>query len=375
MGPPSRARDAGPRRRHARRPPAGAAGPPLLGGGAARRATAGPMTAITLGIESPRQAEVMRLIEALDVYQSGLYPPESNHFLDVEALAATERAVLRREAGRAGAGLRRAPDRSGGMGRAEADVRIPGGPGTQARAPSPRSDRSGGATGGARPACASRPASTSRRRSGSTAPRATWSGRPSPTTPRIRSASSWRSASDGPTTCRPAPRRCRRPRSRPASCRAGSPPSRGSRVTTTWAGMASMSARMRQRANASGSAGCQKLPAVVRRHRGEGRKFAGRRTARPASRVRGHASPCSVAPSCSPPSCSPWCRPSPPDVTWTRGGGGLNLAQNRCVARTPALLQPALRLGRSREEQEARHRVFRRKDGSARVLVRFAAPR
>jgi putative acetyltransferase len=44
------------------------------------------MTAITLRIESPRQADVMRLIEALDVYQSGLYPPESNHFLDIEAL-------------------------------------------------------------------------------------------------------------------------------------------------------------------------------------------------------------------------------------------------------------------------------------------------
>jgi putative acetyltransferase len=45
------------------------------------------MTEITFGIESPRQADVVRLIEALDVYQSGLYPTESNHFLDVEALA------------------------------------------------------------------------------------------------------------------------------------------------------------------------------------------------------------------------------------------------------------------------------------------------
>jgi putative acetyltransferase len=44
--------------------------------------------AITLAIESPRQAEVTRLLEALDAYQSALYPPESNHFLDVEALAA-----------------------------------------------------------------------------------------------------------------------------------------------------------------------------------------------------------------------------------------------------------------------------------------------
>ena len=46
------------------------------------------MTEITLKIESPRQADVVRLIEALDVYQGGLYPSESNHFLGVEALAA-----------------------------------------------------------------------------------------------------------------------------------------------------------------------------------------------------------------------------------------------------------------------------------------------
>jgi putative acetyltransferase len=44
--------------------------------------------AIALAVESPRQAEVTRLLEALDAYQGALYPPESNHFLDVEALAA-----------------------------------------------------------------------------------------------------------------------------------------------------------------------------------------------------------------------------------------------------------------------------------------------
>jgi putative acetyltransferase len=43
---------------------------------------------ITLGIESPRQADVVRLIEALDAYQSGLYPPESNHLLDLDGLGA-----------------------------------------------------------------------------------------------------------------------------------------------------------------------------------------------------------------------------------------------------------------------------------------------
>jgi putative acetyltransferase len=43
---------------------------------------------LTLAIESPRQPDVERLLEALDAYQGALYPAESNHFLDVEALAA-----------------------------------------------------------------------------------------------------------------------------------------------------------------------------------------------------------------------------------------------------------------------------------------------
>jgi len=44
--------------------------------------------AITIRRETPRQADVARLIEALDAYASQLYPPESNHLLDVEALCA-----------------------------------------------------------------------------------------------------------------------------------------------------------------------------------------------------------------------------------------------------------------------------------------------
>jgi len=60
------------------------------------------MTDVTLRIESPRQADVLRLLEALDAYQSGLYPPESNHFLDVEALAEPRvRFFVARRAGRA----------------------------------------------------------------------------------------------------------------------------------------------------------------------------------------------------------------------------------------------------------------------------------
>jgi putative acetyltransferase len=60
------------------------------------------MSAVTLTIESPRQAEVERLLEALDAYQSRLYPPESNHFLDVTALAApTIRLFVARRDGEA----------------------------------------------------------------------------------------------------------------------------------------------------------------------------------------------------------------------------------------------------------------------------------
>jgi len=46
------------------------------------------MSEIVPELESPRQPDVARLLEALDAYQSSLYPLESNHFLDVEALAA-----------------------------------------------------------------------------------------------------------------------------------------------------------------------------------------------------------------------------------------------------------------------------------------------
>jgi putative acetyltransferase len=60
------------------------------------------MTEITLQVESPRQPDVVRLIEALDVYQSRLYPPESNHFLDLDTLAGPSlRFFVARRDGRA----------------------------------------------------------------------------------------------------------------------------------------------------------------------------------------------------------------------------------------------------------------------------------
>ena len=46
------------------------------------------MADITITVESPRQDDVARLIQALDAYQSALYPAESNHLLDIASLAA-----------------------------------------------------------------------------------------------------------------------------------------------------------------------------------------------------------------------------------------------------------------------------------------------
>lgn len=53
--------------------------------------------------ESPRQADVIALIQDLDAYQRPLYPSESHHGIDVEALAAPQVlfAVTRDDAGRA----------------------------------------------------------------------------------------------------------------------------------------------------------------------------------------------------------------------------------------------------------------------------------
>lgn len=60
------------------------------------------MTGLNLRMESPRQPEVERLLDALDAYQSALYPPASNHFLDVEALAGPDvRFFVARRDGRA----------------------------------------------------------------------------------------------------------------------------------------------------------------------------------------------------------------------------------------------------------------------------------
>jgi putative acetyltransferase len=42
---------------------------------------------VAIALESPRRTDVMRLIEELDAYQTSLYPAESNHLLDVDALA------------------------------------------------------------------------------------------------------------------------------------------------------------------------------------------------------------------------------------------------------------------------------------------------
>lgn len=56
-----------------------------------------------IAFESPRQADAIALIAELDAYQSGLYPPESHHALDLASVA--EQGLLfviaRDEAGQA----------------------------------------------------------------------------------------------------------------------------------------------------------------------------------------------------------------------------------------------------------------------------------
>lgn len=74
------------------------------------------MSDVTLARESPRQADVGRLLAALDAYQSALYPAESNHLLDVDALAApaVRFFVARRDGAALGcAALRIDPERYG----------------------------------------------------------------------------------------------------------------------------------------------------------------------------------------------------------------------------------------------------------------------
>jgi putative acetyltransferase len=45
------------------------------------------MGALTIRAEPPDQPDVLRMIEALDVQMTALYPPESNHLLDIAALS------------------------------------------------------------------------------------------------------------------------------------------------------------------------------------------------------------------------------------------------------------------------------------------------
>jgi putative acetyltransferase len=56
-----------------------------------------------IALEPPDQAEVVALIDALDAYQKPMYPPESHHGIDLDALrrANVLFAVARDDAGRA----------------------------------------------------------------------------------------------------------------------------------------------------------------------------------------------------------------------------------------------------------------------------------
>ena len=44
---------------------------------------------IRINIESPNRPEILTLIDALDAYQKPLYPADSHHGMDIDALCAT----------------------------------------------------------------------------------------------------------------------------------------------------------------------------------------------------------------------------------------------------------------------------------------------
>lgn len=60
------------------------------------------MSAVDIAFETPDQPEVRALIDELDALQRSLYPPASNHLLDIAALCAPNVLfAVAREAGRA----------------------------------------------------------------------------------------------------------------------------------------------------------------------------------------------------------------------------------------------------------------------------------
>lgn len=60
------------------------------------------MSGFALGPEAPDQPDVVALIRALDAFHSDLYPAESNHFLDLEAMKAPSVSfIVARRDGRA----------------------------------------------------------------------------------------------------------------------------------------------------------------------------------------------------------------------------------------------------------------------------------
>ena len=49
---------------------------------------------ISIGPEDPRQSDIRRLIAESDAYMQGLYPSESNHLVDADALATPDTLFL-----------------------------------------------------------------------------------------------------------------------------------------------------------------------------------------------------------------------------------------------------------------------------------------
>jgi putative acetyltransferase len=52
------------------------------------------MAEVIITVESPRQDDVVALVNALDQHGDGLYPPEANHHLDIDTLCGPDISFL-----------------------------------------------------------------------------------------------------------------------------------------------------------------------------------------------------------------------------------------------------------------------------------------
>ena len=152
---------------------------------------------ITIRAEPADQPDVTALLLQARTLLAGLYPPESRHGLDLDAYASPDVTLFVARAGGQAVGCGAFKRHRDGSAEIKSMFVIPRRAGAASGAPSSRPSKR--RFRGPSPRCASKPASSRTRRSGSMRPRASAVAAPLAATVTTRSACSWRSRSRGPT--------------------------------------------------------------------------------------------------------------------------------------------------------------------------------